>query len=334
MLFKTSDKLKLYSQISGTPVLASLRSTIEFIENNHIVAILGQELFNTLELNYQDTTNEDDLSDADAFLLDKVRKVIGPLLCYYYAPKADVQLTDSGVQRIETTTNKTAYQYQNTNFAQANLKEGEACSEQLIEFLEQYQESYPLWVASQAFTKYRSLFIKSGKEFDSLYASHTPYRNFYAIRSKMFDVEEINIRDTLGSEMYDAIKVRDITADPNYTNKEKQLLQRVKKAIAYLSVAFSLPMLNVRIDSNGLSVVASSTFSQNEKENTRAGADDNARIELMKSCMASGAVWINNTIAFIKENQETFPTWKGFAVQATITGTSINTELTGSFGML
>jgi len=333
MLFKTSDKIKQFAQISGTISLESVKSTIEFIENSHIQQITGVELLAALKADYADTSAETDLSGTSGALLDKCRKIIGPLLCYYYAPKADIQLSDSGVQRIETTTNKTAFQYQSTNFAQANLREGEACSEQLIEFLELNAGDYPLWTASAAYTKYRSLFIKSGKEFDQLYASHTPYRNFYAIRAKMFDVEENNIRDLLGDTLYDDLKTKDAAATA-FSEIEEKLMQRIKKAIAYFSVAFSLPMLNVRIDSNGLSVVSLSSFSENAKDNTRAGADDNARIELMKSCIASAQVYINSITVFLKANPTDFTSWKGFLTQTADTSNSINTELTSSFGML
>ncbi len=335
MLFKNSDTVKQYAQISGTVDLTAMRATINFVEDQHIQSILGKELYTSLKEAYADAATDDDLVSPELKeLLEQCRKVIGPMLCYYYAPKADVQISDSGVQRIETATNKTAYQYQNSNFAQANLREGEACTELLIEYLEDHRDSFPQWRDSKAFEKYRSLFIKTGKEFDELYTSHTPYRNYWAIRAKMFDVEENNIRELLGDTMFDALKEKDKDDNATWTEVEEKLMMRIKKAIAYLTVAFAIPLLNVRIDSNGLSVVAFSSFSANEKENTRSGADDNARTELIRSCNSSGQVWINNAEKFIKVNPTEFPDWKGFPIATAESSCTINDELTGSFGMM
>ncbi|MES2457188.1 MAG: DUF6712 family protein [Bacteroidota bacterium] len=335
MLFKNSDTVKEYAQISGTVDLTAMRATINFVEDQHIQSILGKELYTSLKEAYADAATDADLVSPELTdLLEQCRKVIGPMLCYYYAPKVDIQISDSGVQRIETTTNKTAFQYQNTNFAQANLREGEACTELLIEYLEDHRDSFPQWRDSKAFEKYRSLFIKTGKEFDELYTSHTPYRNYWAIRAKMFDVEENNIRELLGDTMYDAMKVKDRDDDYEWTEIEAKLVTRIKKAIAYLTVAFAIPMLNVRIESNGLSVVAFSSFSTNEKDNTRSGADDNARTELIRACNASGQVWINNAVNFITANPDEFSDWKGFPATPVDNSCSINDELTGSFGLM
>ncbi len=72
-----------------------------------------------------------------------MRSVIGPLTCYYYAPKADVKLSDSGMRRAETGTLKTAYIEQRSEFKEANLREGEAATEALLYFLEEKKSRLP-----------------------------------------------------------------------------------------------------------------------------------------------------------------------------------------------
>lgn len=336
MLFKSSNTLRLYAQISSDVDMNSIQSTLVFVEEKHIKNIIGKELYATLNDAYAVALSDDELAPLPLKkLLEQCRKVIGPMLCYYFAPKADVQLSDSGLQRVESDTNKTAYQYQNTAFAQANLREGEACTESLMSFLEENISKYPEWANSAAFKKFKSLFIKTGSEFDDLYTSQTPYRNYYAVRTKMFDVEENNIRDLLGDVMFEELKSIDADTSKSFSAQQLRLMVMIKKTIAYLTIAFAIPTLNVRIDAAGLSVMALANYSSSDKENTRGGADDNARVELIKSCQASADIWIISIVKFLKKNKTDFSTWKGFDIAVPIVYTpSVNGDLSSTFGLI
>lgn len=333
MLFKDSKKIKEYAQLSGEINFLSIKATLRMVEQKHIATILGNDLYSDLDTAYTNEGDENNLSVPKKKLLLQCRMVIGPMLCCYYIDKADVSLGDAGAQRLETASNKTAFQYQGTKFKEANLREGEDATELLLQFLEDNKADYPLWTASNTFKQYRSLFIKTGNEFNELYPSQSPYRNYWAMRTKMLDVEEIVIRPFLGDTMIDALKVIDQTPAPAFTAKQKQLLFKLKKAIANYTVAFAVPQMNVRINANGLSVIATSSFSTNDNENTRSLANDTAINALIKSCNATGQEWITNATKYLKDNETDFPDWIGFSTITTIETTSPNADLKGTFGM-
>ena len=333
MLFKTSIKIKEYAQLAGEINFASIVPTLRMVEKKHIGAILGSELYNALDTAYTNAADENNLSASNKKLLLQCRMVIGPMLCCYYIDKADVLLGDSGAQRSETATNKTAFQYQGTKFKEANLREGEDATELLLQFLEENKADYPQWTASYTFKQYRSLFIKTGNEFNELYPSQSPYRNYWAMRTKMLDVEENIIRPFLGDTMTDALKAKDQTNNPVFTDKEKQLLFKLKKAISNYTVAFAVPQMNVRINANGLSVLATSSFSTNDNENTRSGANDTAINALIKSCTNTGQEWIVNATKFLNDNKVDFPDWIGFTENIINEIASPNADLKGTFGM-
>ena len=307
MLFKTSDKLIEYAELTKVNFPA-VKSTIRMVEEKHVVPALGNELYASLNTAYIAATNEDSLTTAQKSLLDKCRSLIGPYVCYYYADKADVKLSDSGIRREETATNKTAYQYQLTNFKQANLAEAESAFENLLQFLEDNKADYPAWITSTAFAQYRSLFIKSGAEFNSLFPSHTPCRNYWAMRAKMMEVEENTILPTLGLALYNALKEIDASSTLSFTDIQKNLLYKVKKAIAYLTVGHAIPYLNTRIDANGITV--SGSFSNPSRDqDKRANAPDTALSNLITNSLATGQQFIKNTIDFLNTNYELFPLW-------------------------
>lgn len=342
MLFKTKDKLIEYAELSGAINFASVKSTIRVVETQHVIPVLGQELYTLINAAYTAVADETTLSQIQKDLLDKCRCVIGPMLCYYYAPKSEVKLSDQGAQRLETATNKTAYQNQVTNFREQNLREAEVATELLLQFLEEKKADYPQWITSEAFTDYRSLFIRSGKEFNKLFSSHSPYRNYWAMRSKMLDVEQSSIRTLLGDELFDYLKTKDTDNALTLSTIEADLLFKVKKVIAYLTVAFSIPFLNVRMDELGITVMGNNR-AQNDNINSRMASNDKALNVIIEKSEAAAKSWINNVENFLNAdaNVGLFTGWPIVTVAST-TGVidnrgnwdCFNEERSGSFGLV
>ena len=328
MLFKDTKKLQEYAELTNNSNFFTLKATLRMVESYYIIPVLGKELYNALDSAYTLVTDENTLSPAHKLLIDKCRCVIGPMLCYLYAPKGEVKLGDGGL----TKNKEAAYQYQGTNYREANLREGELATELLLEFLEENKEAYPQWTASNAFAQYRSLFIKTGSEFQQLFPSHSPYRNYMAMRAKMVDVEEQIIRTALGNPLFEVLKTKDKTAAGVLSEKEKELLFKVKKTVANYTVAFSIPLLSVRIDANGLTVATEAPRSSRDADN-RSNATAPQFNNLVDSCTGAGQIWLTNALQFITDNIADFPAFVQTAKAEKDTA-SANTYLGGSFGMV
>lgn len=332
MLFKKTSEVVEYAELNADTNFFSIKATIKNVEMQHIAPVLGRELYNSLNTAYALITDENSLTSAQKLLLAQCRSIIGPYLCFYYAPKADVKLSDSGMQRQETSSSKTAYQEQRIEFREANQREGESGVENLLAFLEENKASYPEWINSTAFAKYRRLFIKSGSEFDQFFSSHTPYRNYWAIRSKIEDVEENIIRPAISETLFDDLKAKDVSGTSTFTEMEAKLLFKLKKAIAYLSVSFAAPFLNVTLDANGITVMGPTRASRDD-DAKRNAATDIAITNLIKSCNESGQTWLTNSLKFLNDNKTSFQTWSTLPPPAVTDELPFNAELDGSFGM-
>ena len=334
MLFKTTIRLVDFAKLASTVNFSNIAPTLRMVEEQHIIPVLGYELYNTLTVAYTAAANEGSLTTQHISLLEKTRNVIGPVGCYYYAPKAEVLLSDAGAQRLETATNKTAYQNQVVNFREQNLRESEMATELLLQFLEKNKADYSEWTASEAFKDYRSLFIKSGSEFNKCFPSASPWRNYIAMRGRMVDVEEISIREVLGNDLFEILKTKDLDALGTFTDKEQILLYKVKKAVAYLTVASSIPFLNVRLDANGISVKATAG-AQNDDVASRVAALNPALNSLIEASREGGKTWINNISEYMKENAVDFgiaPPPPADANQP-VTADYFNEEMIGIFGL-
>jgi hypothetical protein len=308
MLIRSNETLLEFAELTATIQFASVKSTIRLVENQHLVPVLGKELYDSLDAAYTTSLTDPTASPLTALqtsLLEKCRCVIGPMLCYYYTPKAEVKLSNAGAQRLETTTNKTAFQNQVVNFREQNLREGEIATEQLLEFLETWKVDLPTWVNSEAFKEYRKLFIKSGKEFDTLFSSASPYRNYWAMRSKMLEVEQGTIRTMLGEDLFAALKTKDNATTPAFNNEEKELIFKLKKAIAYATVALSIPFLNVRIDANGITI-QSNARATNDELAKRGPAGVPILNTIIQKCEAAAGAWVNNVAQYLNDHLEAF----------------------------
>lgn len=337
MLFKKTDKILEYAELT-TVRFTSLMPTIRLVEQQHIIPQLGNDLYTQLNDAYTAAVDETTLSDLHKTLLDKCRQVIGPYLCYYYVPKSEVKLSDAGAQRMETATNKTAYQNQVVNYREQNLREAELATEFLLQYLDEKKTDYPSWAASTGFAKYKDLFIKSGTEFNENFTSQSPYRNYMAMRASMQDVEQISIRPLLGDALFAAMKLKDQTDPDTFTDNEKDLLKKLKKVIAYLTVANAIPFLNVRMDSNGITVIGSGGRAQDDNKAKMQSADKTILDNLIEKCQAAAKSWINNVETFLLAKNEEFQTLRPDPLVTESQTTPIITDsqptLGGSFGLI
>ncbi len=330
MLFKDSNKLKEYTEFTEIN-FASVKLTIRQVEESILVPLLSYDQYKLLDDAYTAAGNEGILSAAHQKLLDKCRMVVGPYVTFFYAPKSEVQLSDSGPRRAETANVKTAYGYQVVNFREQKLREGEAAAESLLQFLEKNKADYPAWVASDEFKEYRSLFVKTAAEFDKAFKTASPYRNYWAWRYKMVDIEEHNIKPAIQATLFNTLKEKGKVAEPAFTDKEKELLSLLRKTIAYFTVAFAVPFHVVRLDSAGITIASQNSTVSNKDQELRAPAMSPEISHIIRSAESSGRTWLETAMKFISDNASDFPSWTSPSSDTPIT--SGNESFNSIFGM-
>lgn len=326
MLIKDTATLLKYTGVINTVKFNEMELTIDFIEKKQLLPILGWDLYLELD-NYEGgEPNANNLEE----LREYCRKVIGPYACAAYAPKVAVQLSSSGMQRIESENAKSAFAYQEKNFIAQQVAEGDAAIETLVQYLFKYKASFQTWTDSDEYKEMSKLFIKSGAEFDRLYKTNQPWRFYWAIRFKMAEVEELSIKNAITEPLFDALKVK-ISGDAELSEKEAALISYLKKAIVYQTLAVAIPHLNVKFDENGITII--SDFGSIQGKESVKAADDNRISKLIDSCQSSAQMWLTKSVDFITTNAESFEDWTAPAQLATSNKTG-NEPNSGVFAMI
>ncbi len=298
MLFSNIQEIKKHTEV-GAISFAALTKSIRLAEIQYIKPVIGTALYNTLTTAYA-ASPATPLSAPFEKLLFLIREALGPLASYIYIPKAEVQLTDAGALRAETANNKSAFQYQVNNQRAQLFTEGIMMTEELLAFLETNKADYTDWTGSNEFKKYRSLFIKTAGEFDLLFSSATPYRNYYFMRSVMSDVEELLIKKAIGTPQYTALKTKDALANPGFTDEEMELLRLLKHSIAHYTVSKAIPRLAVTMDAQGITVMTTSAHGTDDALGKKTAAADNQLSQLQRQSETDGGTWLGEALDYLK----------------------------------
>lgn len=332
MLFKDTAKLKEYAEL-GEVNFASITPTLRMVELGNLVPVIGPELYGWLNEAYTNAANEAALTDAQKKLLDKCRQVVAPYVVYNYVPKSEVLVSDAGTRRMETANAKTAYGNQVVNLREQKLTEAETATELLLQFLELNKDDYSTWTNSDTFKAYRGLFIKSGAELAECFTCHVPYRNYMAIRSKMVDVED-NIRELLGDTLFNALKTKAKLPAPNFSDKEKQLLFFLRRAVANLAFAAATPYLAIRFDANGVTVISNNSAGRTKDYEIRQAAGSEEKSAFMNAAANAGKEWIDKATKYLNANYADFTGWPAPPTAPQKEFSSGNDELRGTFGLI
>lgn len=297
MLFKQDTDLQEYAAIEQQTFVA-VKATIDSVEKKHLLPLLGAAQYKALNDAYN---SEDPLPVDLKELLHLSRKVIGPWVCVYYTPKSDVSLGEAGARRMETTTHKTAFQYQVKSFVEANKNEALDAEEILLNFLETNATDYTLWADSDERKVFKKFFIKTAAEFNTLFTTPAPQTNFIALKAKMQDVETLTIKKALGEELFASLKIL-VSPSP----VQADLLFAIKKAIASFSIAEALPFMALRLDGSGLTG-GGGGFGNNDSLTSRTPTSESNAAWYRDMAADSGRRWLSQVNKIIKDNPDTFP---------------------------
>lgn len=291
MLFRNTTELQLYAQIENTN-FASVSSTIKHIENNVLAKIIGVDLYDDLEQKYQNNSLDSDYTK----LLDKCRLVIGPLFTHSFIVTSSIILGDNGAQRIETTTNKTAFNYQVRDSRQEWKLQAETEIENLLSFLYSNSEKFEKFLESTTYKESQKLLIKNATDFDLQFTTPQPYRFYNAVLFKMKDVELLEI-NAIPLSVYKSLKNK-----KDYEEEESVLVSLLKKAVAYLTIASAIPYLNIRFDDNGITIVSDYGSIDSKETQPRKAADDTKVSQLIKQAKADGTAFLSKASDYYKAN--------------------------------
>jgi hypothetical protein len=247
-LINTIDELCQYVELSSQTDIKNIRPSILAAERAEVAPLLGagyMELFTA----YTDQT----LSAKQTALLALAQEAIANIAMSMAVSRLSVQISDAGVRRAESDSQKTAYQYQETNAKQAYLNAGYDVLDNMLAYLDANKADFATWAADPAYTAYKNYLIPSGIDFNRYYAIKRSRLTYISLAYIMNRVENIDLVDIIGKELYMSIKAQYQAGE--LTNTYAGLLENyIRPGIALLTVAKGLLQRAVDITENGVTV--------------------------------------------------------------------------------
>lgn len=336
MLFKTTAEIKKFWPIIGTTKIESLLPFIETAERDYIIPFISQEQYDDLNeaYNSEEEGSGSSMSAEQTVLLYRVQSALAHYLFYLWIPTGQLQIGDNGIRIAVTDTLKTAFEWQIDGLKRSVLKAAGSAMDALLSYMEAHKADYSLWVASEAYTEFKDLFIPTTSLFTKLYAPLGNSRlNFLAIRSSMMMVQDFVIKAELGDDYYEELMAQHLIGDATeegsgqdgLTPENKKIVGLIQKALAQLTMARAFMELSVTIDDRGImnfNNAMNKLISNNEMPVMAAMIS-----KLEKSCEADGKAYIQKMKEFLKKNIADYETYAAStAYDSGMTDSSFKTD--------
>lgn len=332
MLINTIAILKEYVEVNNGLTWASFAPSIRQAEQQDLIPVIGKPLYQALDNAIAQTS----LSPAQQKLLPLVQAVVAPYSLYRYIPRGEVQMSDGGIQRMETENNKTAYKSQVMNLRASLQEAGDEAMESLLDYLEGNKADFPEWENSLERKRFNRLLIRGGRDLKLYYSAiRQPQRMFRYVASMIETVEDLTMQSVFGAE-YAVVKASSLAGTTSVAQDE--LIDLLKKAIINMAMSKALIELELRIDESGITLKGAHADSSQGDSSNQAAAEG-ARIEtLSRQLHGIGLQYINTATAYLNANASAsiFPSW--YAKQQAAAASApqpidINPYLNGSFSL-
>lgn len=255
---------------------SAMMPDFEAAQKKYVIPILGKVLYQVME------TESLTMAEEPTELLKLVLRAVIPLAYFNDLAMVATQITDMGVGVTQATHFQNAPRWQFLELKKNLEDKGCAALEELLIYLNEDKPEETVWTIPDNY----DLLLNTGKAFNQYYPISQPYRTFESIRPLAKAIETDVIIPLIGEEYFNILKTK---ATP--TALEKQVIQLVKKAIAYLTIKVSAELLPVNISADGFTV--SLSHNNDQPNQGQQQAESTQMSVLVNSCDAQGKSYLS-----------------------------------------
>ncbi|WP_416440488.1 DUF6712 family protein [Leeuwenhoekiella sp. A16] len=187
--------------------------------------------------------DKDDLQNA---IVKQMQTYIITMAALNYMQSGDLEHTNSGRKQNRTDNQVTPWEWQLDRDNAAHLKRAYRALDMLIAYLDEL--NHESWTDSDAYKKSRSLFIYKTQILDDIYPINNSGQLYYRMVPLMADHEIESIYPLIGSTKYTELKgIIEGNTEADISLENKVLLNHIRKAITYLTMADAYDMLPVEM---------------------------------------------------------------------------------------
>jgi hypothetical protein len=248
MLFKTIDQFREHIPVNTGLAFKSLERDIQRVEKKYLVPYLGQAMYDELNEAFEGGNPSEELQA----LLFYAREVVAPFALSQALPIIQVQISDSGVQSVDTKSEKNSDQWKvdalNEEYC---LKIGWENLEEMMKILEANADDYETWADDEtASTIHKQYIINTTREFNSYYFIGDSPLTFKALEPSMKNAQLLDFAGGPGEEMMtrilEEIKSGEISDDI------EELMKWLKPMFTNLVIHRGIKQLYITIRPDGI----------------------------------------------------------------------------------
>lgn len=303
-LVKTIAEVQEYIRVGNGLDIKTLLPSLNEVEMQELTFYLGTDLLAEIVAAKDANTYTPRLAKITPYVL----AAHACLAVYKAGPEIEVLVSDNGIMRTETTTEKSAWGGQVKRFRDVAADRGFKAVDAFLLILETYEQDYPEWLESQYYAIKDGLMIRSSVEFEAAGEGiQGSSLTFQALRPIMMDIQEQTISASLPDLLYSEI-ISQLKAD-NLSESNKTLLNKyLRPAIAKLTIEEAITKLPVEVSNAGVSV---NQIELAGDSRTSKSADISLMEKKAWGLRGRGGFYLSNMKEYLNQNASAsvYPLW-------------------------
>lgn len=249
-LVKSISEVQEYIRVGNGLDIKTLLPSLNEVEMQELTFYLGADLLAEIIA----AKNANSYTPRLAKIAPYVIAAHACLAVWKAGPEIEVLVSDSGIMRTETNTEKSAWGGQVKRFRDVAADRGFKAIDSFLLILENYEQDYPEWLASAYYATKDGLLIRSAAEFEAAGEGiQGSSLTFQALRPIMMDIQEQSLRFALPDELWQ--EMLDQLADDDLSEDNKRLLNKyLRPALAKLTIEEAITKLPIHVSNAGVSV--------------------------------------------------------------------------------
>lgn len=255
LVFNDFSEVKLYIGANANNDIDTLTPYINDAARDYLVPVLGAEEWDSLVTSFPDEMTEEQVA-----ILPHVRNVLANFGYYLFADDGGVNITDSGITRMEDEQSKSAYQWQVRLFKERRWVNGWNALEKLAKYLYANLEQYPVWYDSDERVVWNDAVVWNTTQFKNYYRING-WDTLWTLHPHLKEVQETVVKPLITDVVYDDIITAIHTAD--MSGDIGDLLPYVQRVVVLGTLMDIVKNAGYEFGKNGLQVSTIEGTSQN-----------------------------------------------------------------------
>jgi hypothetical protein len=245
MLLQSIEGLKvILGGINANLSWPTIFSSVEDAEFRHLAPVLGAEFIEWLN------TNQTTAEGETAELVRLLRHALGHYALVEAIPGLVARIGDGGIMENASQNAVPVRQWVLQNLEVSHAQKADVYLESALAYLERHREKFAVWNESEACTVHAGRILATAVQLGRYVAINGSRRAFLALQPYLVRVEDLLVGPMIGASTLAALKER--MATNTTTPADRELLVRLRPAVAHLAVAEAAPEMAVNLAATGL----------------------------------------------------------------------------------